>query len=213
MHRPERAALQDTLVAVRLCGSLEETEPRRRANGSSYLAPAAEMAARFRDHPEAVAEAGQLADRLRFDLNHDLGYRYPGAEDPGADRALAELCRARLEHRYAGTPEHDEATRRLEDELALTRKLELSGFFLLHYDILELAREVAVEVRGRDSARMQLPPGRGRGSSVSSIVCYLTGLSHIDPVGTGCSSGDSSTRRSPMRRTSTSISPATSASD
>ena len=143
------------------------------------------MAARFRDHPEAVAEAGQLADRLRFDLNHDLGYRYPGAEDPGADRALAELCRARLEHRYAGTPEHDEATRRLEDELALTRKLELSGFFLLHYDILELAREVAVEVRGRDSARMQLPPGRGRGSSVSSIVCYLTGLSHIDPVRNG----------------------------
>ena len=48
--------------------------------------------------------------------------------------------------------------------------------------MLELAREVAVEVRGPDSARALLPPGRGRGSSVSSIVCYLTGLSHIDPV-------------------------------
>ena len=45
-----------------------------------------------------------------------------------------------------------------------------------------LAREVADEVRGRGSARSILPPGRGRGSSVSSIVCYLTGLSHIDPV-------------------------------
>src|SRR5205823_7834549 len=43
-------------------------------------------------------------------------------------------------------------------------------------------REVAAEVRGPDSARALLPPGRGRGSSVSSIVCYLTGLSHIDPV-------------------------------
>src|SRR5207247_3372502 len=42
--------------------------------------------------------------------------------------------------------------------------------------------EVAVEVRGPDSARTLLPPGRGRGSSVSSVVCYLTGLSHIDPV-------------------------------
>src|SRR6185436_18962831 len=41
---------------------------------------------------------------------------------------------------------------------------------------------VAVEVRGPESARRLLPPGRGRGSSVSSIVCYLTGLSHIDPV-------------------------------
>src|SRR6202008_3608952 len=47
---------------------------------------------------------------------------------------------------------------------------------------LELARDVAVEVRGRSSARALLPPGRGRGSSVSSIVCYLTGLSHIDPI-------------------------------
>ena len=40
----------------------------------------------------------------------------------------------------------------------------------------------AREVRGPDSARRLLPPGRGRGSSVSSLVCYLTGLSHIDPV-------------------------------
>ena len=61
-------------------------------------------------------------------------------------------------------------------------QLGLPGFFLLHRDLLELAREVAVEVRGPDSARALLPPGRGRGSSVSSIVCYLTGLSHIDPV-------------------------------
>ena len=60
--------------------------------------------------------------------------------------------------------------------------LGLSGFFILHRDLLELAREVAVEVRGPDTARALLPPGRGRGSSVSSIVCYLTGLSHIDPV-------------------------------
>ncbi len=181
-HERSRAALQDTLVAVRLRGSLEETEPLRRANSSAHLATAAEMAERFRDHPGAVAETARMAERTGFDLTRDLGYRYPGSEDPGADRALAELCRARLEHRYAGMAEYAQATRRLEDELALTRKLGLSGFFLLHFDILELAREVAVEVRGRDSARMLLPPGRGRGSSVSSVVCYLTGLSHIDPV-------------------------------
>jgi len=185
MHDPSRAALQDVLCSVRLGGTLEETEPRRRGNGTAYLASAAEMAARFADHPEAVAEAGRLAERLRFDLTKDLGYRYPGSEDPGADRALAEICRARLEHRYAGEPEYAEANQRLEDELALIRKLKLSGFLLLHYDILELAREVAAEVRGPDSARSLLPPGRGRGSSVSSLVCYLTGLSHVDPVRNG----------------------------
>jgi error-prone DNA polymerase len=182
MHDASRAALQDTLCAVRLGGTLEETEPRRRGNGMAYLASPAEMAARFAEYPDAVAESARLAERLEFDLTRDLGYRYPGSEDPGADRALAEICRARLEHRYGGEPEHDEARRRLEEELRLIRSLRLSGFLLLHYDILELAREVAAEVRGPDSARSLLPPGRGRGSSVSSLVCYLTGLSHVDPV-------------------------------
>src|SRR5581483_2574686 len=75
-----------------------------------------------------------------------------------------------------------EALGRLEEELRIIRALGLSGFFLLHHELLELAREVAVEVRGPSTARALLPPGRGRGSSVSSLVCYLTGLSHIDPI-------------------------------
>jgi error-prone DNA polymerase len=185
MHDASRAALQDALSAVRLGGTLEETEPRRRGNGMAHLASPAEMAARFADYPDAVTESARLAERLRFDLTRDLGYRYPGSEDPGADRVLAEICRARLEHRYAGEPEHEEARRRLDEELRLIRSLKLSGFLLLHHEILELAREVAAEVRGPDSARRLLPPGRGRGSSVSSLVCYLTGLSHVDPVRSG----------------------------
>ncbi len=183
MHDRSRARLQDALVAVRLGGTLEETEPRRRGNASAWLRPPAETAARlFRDHPEAVAETARLAETIEFDLTRDLGYRYPGSEDPDADHALAEICAGRLEHRYADTPQLAEARRRLDEELRVIRSLGLSGFFLLHYDLLELAREIAAEVRGPDSARMLLPPGRGRGSSVSSVVCYLTGLSHIDPV-------------------------------
>jgi error-prone DNA polymerase len=185
MHDPSRAPLQDALVAVRLKGSLEETEPERRGNASAYLAAPAAMAARLGEHPGAVAESARIAERLGFDLTRDLGYRYPGSEDPDADQALAEICRARLDHRYTGEPEHREARRRLDEELEVIRSLRLSGFFLLHFDILELASEVAAEVRGADSARRLLPPGRGRGSSVSSIVCYLTGLSHVDPVRNG----------------------------
>ena len=184
-HDRRRAELQDALVAVRTHSTLEGSEPWRRGNASSVLAPPAEMAARFAEHPAAVAETERLAERLRFDLRSELGYRYPGSEDPDADRALAEICRGRLELRYAGTSERPEATRRLEEELRVIRGLGLSGFFLLHFDLLELAREVAAEVRGPDSARHLLPPGRGRGSSVSSVVCYLTGLSHVDPVRAG----------------------------
>src|SRR3712207_6084904 len=150
---------------------------------SRVLASPAAMAARFEDHPEAVAETLALAERLRFDLGSDLGYRYPGSEDADAGRKLAELCWARMDERYpAGHPCHAEAHARLQEELRVIEALGLPGFFILHRDLLELAREVAVEVRGPDTARALLPPGRGRGSSVSSIVCYLTGLSHIDPV-------------------------------
>jgi len=184
-HDRRRAELQDAFVAVRARAALEECEPARRGNSSSVLASPELMAARFADHPEAVAETARLAQRLRFDPTSELGYRYPGCEDPEADRTLAEICRGRLELRYAGTRERPEAVRRLDEELRVIRGLGLSGFFLLHFDLLELAREVAAQVRGPDSARALLPPGRGRGSSVSSIVCYLTGLSHVDPVRAG----------------------------
>jgi error-prone DNA polymerase len=187
-HARRRAQLQDALVAVRLGTTLEASEPRRRGNSSSALASPAAMAERFAEHPAAVAETVCLAERLRFDLTAELGYTYPGAEDPGTDAELAAVCRACLDERYAGS-RRPEAEGRLEQELATIRHLGLSGFFLLHRDLLELAREVALEVRGPNSARSALPPGRGRGSSVSSIVCYLTGLSHVDPVEAGLSPG------------------------
>ena len=192
-HVRARAPLQDALVAVRHRTTLDASEPLRRGNFSHVLASPAAMAARFAaDHPDAVAETARVAERLCFDLTEHHGYRYPGEEDAQADRTLAELARARLEDRYplrvarsAGLAPHrlrDEAQARLEEELRIIAALGLSGFFLLHRDMLELAREVALEVRGPDTARALLPPGRGRGSSVSSIVCYLTGLSHVDPV-------------------------------
>ena len=103
-------------------------------------------------------------------------------------RTLAGLCDARVHDRYAvaGRDVRDRAIGRLQEELRIIDALGLAGFFLLHHDLLELAREVAFEVRGGGdpalSPRALLPPGRGRGSSVSSIVCYLTGLSHVDPI-------------------------------
>ena len=182
-HARERAPLQDAFTALRHHTTLDASEPLRRGNFSHVLAPPEAMAARFPEYPEAVAETVELAGRLRFDLGCDLGYRYPGSDDEQALRKLAELCWARLEERYPpGSRFAEAANARLQEELRVIDALGLAGFFLLHRDLLELAREVAVEVRGPSSVRALLPPGRGRGSSVSSIVCYLTGLSHIDPV-------------------------------
>ena len=186
--RASRAELQDAFVALRHRLTLDASEPLRRGNRSHVMTTPRAMASRFADHPEAVAETVALAERLRFDLSKDLGYRYPGAEEDDAPRRLAELCAARLQERYgprapsAARARRAEAEQRLEQELRVIDGLGLAGFFLLHHEMLELAGEVAVEVRGPDSVRALLAPGRGRGSSVSSLVCYLTGLSHIDPV-------------------------------
>jgi error-prone DNA polymerase len=199
-HARSRAELQDAFVALRNHTTLDASEPLRRGNHTHVMSTPQAMVGRFADHPCAVRETVSLAERLTFDLTKDLGYRYPGAEDESAPRRLSELCWARVEDRYShdvlrGSVGSDglqlggrarelraEAHARLEEELRVIDTLGLAGFFLLHHDMLELAREVAAEVRGGDTASALLSPGRGRGSSVSSIVCYLTGLSHIDPI-------------------------------
>src|SRR5215204_2857588 len=104
-HAHERAPLQDAFVALRNHTTLDASEPLRRGNAAHVLASPEAMAARFEDHPRAVAEAAALAERLRFDLTVDLGYRYPGAEDPTAIRTLAGMCWSLIAERYPeGSP-------------------------------------------------------------------------------------------------------------
>ena len=143
--------------------------------------------------PRRGPRTAELAERLEFDLTQELGYRYPDFSD-GADpaiRQLARVCEDAFSERYPPSNRLllGEARARLETELKLIDELGLAGFFLLHWEVLELARELAVGIRGPGSPRRFLPPGRGRGSSVGSIVCYLTGLSHVDPVAQNLSLG------------------------
>jgi error-prone DNA polymerase len=197
-HHPRRTLLQDVLVAIRCRTSLEGCEPERRGNREAFLRAPEEMLERFAFDRAAAERTGDLAARLTFDLTEELGYRYPDFSDreEPAIFQLAAICRAAIDEQYPpvgarlASPSHRrEAAARLEDELALIDELGLAGFFLLHHEVLELARECALEVRGPGSPRRFLPPGRGRGSSVGSIVCYLTGLSHVDPVSNELSLG------------------------
>jgi error-prone DNA polymerase len=190
VHHPRRARLQDVLVAISNRTTLDGCERERRGNHESVLLAPAEAAERL--PPEAAARTREVAERCTFDLTQELGYRYPDFSDgvDPADVQLREICDRAFSERYANANGHKRRAReRLDDELALISRLGLSGFFLLHWEVLELARECALEARGPGSPRHALPPGRGRGSSVGSIVCYLTGLSHVDPVEAGLSLG------------------------
>ena len=187
-HDPDRHRLQDVLVAIKHRKTLDESHRERRPNAEFYLRSPEEQARRFRTyHPEAAANSVRIARRCTFDLAQDLGYSLPSPPVPVGETPLTHLerlCRERIGRKYPQAAQRRQAEERLTEELRLVGLHNLAGFFLVYHQIMELATEVAAEVRGPSRARSvtELPPGRGRGSSVSSIICYLIGLSHIDPV-------------------------------
>ena len=188
-HVADRHRLQDILVAIRNRTTVDDSHALRRPNACFHLASPQEMQWRFASRPDALRNTRAIAERCQaFDLTADLGYRFPDFKGSGfapAMRVLHHVCHRAFETRYPpGSRYRKEAEERLATELALVDRHGLAGFFLVYHDILELAREVAHRVRGDSMPRQLLPPGRGRGSSVSSIICYLIGLSHVDPVQT-----------------------------
>jgi error-prone DNA polymerase len=189
-HVRDRSRLHDVLVAIRNRTTLDASHRLRRANAEFYLKSPDQMAALFRRYPEALANTRRIAERCAaFNLHRDLRYSFPDYPVPAehtTDSYLESICREAMKRRYGPLEPllRREAEERLRQELMLIAKHNLAGFFLTYRDILALAGEIAHELHGRDP---RLPPderpvGRGRGSSVSSLVCYLIGLSHVDPV-------------------------------
>jgi error-prone DNA polymerase len=186
-HEPDRHRLQDVLVAIKHRKTLDDSHRERRPNAEFYLRSPKEQARRFAVyHPDAAINSVRIARRCTFDLTEDLGYSLPAPEtEQGRTQIeqLRHLCMARIDRKYS-FGERTVAIERLDKELRLIEMNSLAGFFLVYHEVMQLATEVAAEVRGPSRARSvtELPPGRGRGSSVASIVCYLIGLSHIDPI-------------------------------
>ena len=179
-HRQERHRLQDVLVAIKNRTSLDASHRQRRENCEYHLRPPAEMAELFSDQPQAIANTERIAERCQFDLTRDLDYRFPDCPAPEGETPesyLRQICHREAVLRYPQFTAEVES--RLEEELRLVEKHGLSGFFLIHREILKLAEEVAHKLKGRP---YHGSPGRGRGSSVGSVICYLIGLSHIDPI-------------------------------
>ena len=187
-HHPERHRLQDVLVSIKNRETLDGAHGARRANRLFHLAEPWEMHHRFQSRPEAITNTLLIAERCAaFDLTEDLGYEFPNFEGSARGEALetlAAICRAKISTLYEpGSSRERDAEERLHTELRLVDLHGLAGFFLVYRNIMDLAVQVARDVRGEaPRAHSGLPPGRGRGSSVSSIICYLIGLSHIDPV-------------------------------
>jgi len=184
-HLQQRHRLQDCLVAMRHNRNLEETHRERRANSEFYLKSPSEMARLFQDLPSAISNTLVIAERCTFDLTKDLTYRFPDYPVPEGFTPftyLEDLCRKAAVRRYGAIDQRVDD--RLQQELRLIDKHNLAGFLLIYHEIIQIAREVQVDLGlvDREIPIEETPPGRGRGSSVAMLVGYLTGLSHIDPL-------------------------------
>ena len=185
-HTRERHQLHDCLVAVKHLKSLEESHRERRPNSEFYLKSPQEMAELFSEYPEAIANTLRIAERCAaFDLTKDLDYRFPDSPVPEGftqESYLRHLCEEAAVRRYSSLT--DQVKARLDEEFRLIRRHDLFGFFLIYHDIIQLGREVMIDLDlvDREVSLEENPPGRGRGSSVSMLTGYLIGLSHIDPL-------------------------------
>src|SRR4051794_34069863 len=121
-HARARVGLQDALVAIRHRTSLDGCERERRGNHECVLLTEEEAYARFPDDKGAVARTVEIAERLRFDLTQELGYRYPdfSDDDEPAIVQLKRVCDRAFTERYSSLNGHKRrAHTRLDEELAL----------------------------------------------------------------------------------------------
>jgi error-prone DNA polymerase len=169
-HERARHRLQDVLVAVQNRTTLDASEHLRRKNAECYLKSPEEMTRLFPEFPEAVRNSVIIAERCQFDLTRDLTYEFPDFQAPSGytvDEYLAKVCRDSARDLYGwAAPQIEE---RLSQELALVKQAGQAGFFLRNWQLMQYANEHNL-------------PARGRGSSVGSLICYLLGLSGIDPL-------------------------------
>ena len=162
--------LFDVLTCIHHGVTLETAGRRLTANAERYLKPPDAMARLFSDVPQALAGTEALAERLDFTLAN-LGYRFPDYPVPSGETQISFLRRlAQVGARDRYRPYHDKARAQIDRELALIEKLELAGYFLIVWDIVNFCRQQRILVQGR-------------GSAANSAVCYALGITAVDPVG------------------------------
>ncbi len=167
---PAQRPIQDVLTCIREGLKLEAAGRRLEANGERHLKPAAEMARLFRHAPEAIEATQSFLARIRFSLA-DLRYEYPDEPVPKGWTAqgwLEQLTWVRAKLRYpAGLPAKVE--QQLHTELKLIAELNYAPYFLTVYDIVCYAEEQGILAQGR-------------GSAANSAVCYVLGVTAVDPA-------------------------------
>jgi error-prone DNA polymerase len=169
-HTPERHALQDVITCIREHKTLDEAGRLLEPNAERHLKSPQEMSALFREAPEAIAETIRFAERIQFSLDQ-IKYNYPDEPVPpgkSAQQHLEDLTWAGAAWRYDNCVP-DNVHKTLEKELALIAQLEIAPYFLTVHDIVGFANQREILCQGR-------------GSAANSAVCYVLGITAVDPT-------------------------------
>jgi error-prone DNA polymerase len=167
---PSSRPLYDVLTCIRHKTTLDRAGRRLTCNAERYLKSPEAMERLFADIPAALAGTRDLGERLEFTMA-DLGYRFPEYPVPAGETMasfLRKITQAGARERYR--PYDDRARRQIERELDLIEKLDLAGYFLIVWDIVNYCRQQDILVQGR-------------GSAANSAVCYSLGITAVDPIG------------------------------
>jgi error-prone DNA polymerase len=169
-HQPERRMLQDVVTAIREKCTIDELGFRRERSADRHLKPPEEMARRFAAWPQALAAVEAIVERCRFDLRA-LRYQYPdeiviSGQTPQA--ALERLTHKALARRHKGKPPKA-YTDQLDHELQLVATKEYAPYFLTVNSIVSYARAQGILCQGR-------------GSAANSVICFVLGITSIDPI-------------------------------
>jgi len=166
---PEQAVLQRTLAAIRLNQPLRQIPPTAAAPAGAHFVSAAEMAARFRGFPAALAATQEIAERCKFELPLGVAHMPTVPLPPGltAAQALRQKAEAGAVRIYGQiTPPIRE---RLDHELEVIARMGFEPIFLIVEEILDFARRTDV-------------PFSSRGSAASSLVAHCLGITSPDPL-------------------------------
>ncbi len=172
-HVPAMRMLQDVVTCIRLKTTIDKAGFLKEKHADRFLKEPAEMERLFRRYPEAIARTGEIATRCKFSLE-ELTYSYPTEvlEDGlCAQDRLEKLTWEGAAQRYPeGIP--DNVAMQLRHELGLIERLQYAPYFLTVDSIVRFARSKDILCQGR-------------GSAANSAVCFVLGITSIDPVRQG----------------------------
>ncbi|MBI2623857.1 MAG: DNA polymerase III subunit alpha [Candidatus Liptonbacteria bacterium] len=170
--RPEDRDYHDILLAVQTGSNLSDNDRLTlKADDFSMTSPE-DMAAKFKDIPEAVENTVRIAARCNVELELGVAQlpEFPKPEGVNANEYLRKLALERLPRRFPGETCTKEVKERLEYELGVIEKTGFADYFLIVQDLTGWARAHGIAV------------GPGRGSAAGSLVSYVLGITDIDPL-------------------------------